>query len=123
MSLCLLTLPCLQYKEAARLVQSAIQLAPSNARYRHSLGVIHEAAEQWSSAADAFERAVEKRPNDIKVTNHANQLDGELVRLAGSIRCQYRPALGRYSHLSTTCPQNRADSLTFLAGKHLCSCS
>lgn len=59
---------CLQYKEAVQLVQSAIQLAPSNAKYRHSLGVIHEAAEQWNSAADAFERAVEKRPDDVKVT-------------------------------------------------------
>lgn len=49
------------------MVQAAIQLAPANARYRHSLGVVHEAAEQWGSAADAFERAVEKRPNDVKV--------------------------------------------------------
>lgn len=50
-------------------MQSAIQLAPSNARYRHSLGVVHEAAEQWAAAADAFQRAVDKRPNDVKVLN------------------------------------------------------
>lgn len=66
---CCLWVDCtlLQYKEAVQLVQAAIQLAPTNAKYRHSLGVVHEAAEQWSSAADAFERAVEKRPNDVKV--------------------------------------------------------
>lgn len=52
------------------MVQAAIQLAPANARYRHSLGVVHEAAEQWGSAADAFERAVEKRPNDVKARMH-----------------------------------------------------
>jgi Tfp pilus assembly protein PilF len=57
-----------QYTEAVQLVQSAIQLAPSNAKYRHSLGVIHEAAEQWTSAADAFERAVQKRPDDVRVS-------------------------------------------------------
>ena len=49
------------------MVQSAIQLAPGNARFRHSLGVVHEAAQQWTSAADAFERAVEKQPADVKV--------------------------------------------------------
>lgn len=59
----------MQYKDAVQLVRSAIQLAPSNARYRHSLGVVHEAAEQWVDAADAFQRAVEKLPNDVKVLN------------------------------------------------------
>jgi Flp pilus assembly protein TadD len=57
----------LQYKEALQLVQAAIRLVPSNGRYRHSLGVVHEAAEEWAAAAAAFERAVEKRPNDSKV--------------------------------------------------------
>lgn len=56
-----------QYKEALQLVQAAIQLAPSNARYRHSLGVVHETAQQWQLAADAFQRAVEKQPDDVKV--------------------------------------------------------
>lgn len=57
----------LQYKEALQLVQAAIRLVPSNGRYRHSLGVVHEAAEEWAAAAAAFERAVEKRPHDAKV--------------------------------------------------------
>lgn len=48
-------------------MKSAIQLAPANARYRRSLGVVHESAQQWPAAADAFERAIEKQPNDVQV--------------------------------------------------------
>lgn len=60
-------LPHAQYQEALGYVKSAIQLAPANARYRRSLGVVHESAEQWLAAADAFERAIEKQPTDKQV--------------------------------------------------------
>lgn len=56
-----------QYQEAVSLIKQAIQLAPSNARYRRSLGVVHESAQQWLAAADAFQRAIEKQPTDIQV--------------------------------------------------------
>jgi tetratricopeptide (TPR) repeat protein len=57
----------LQCDEAQRLVKAAIQLAPANARYRRSLGVVLEAAQQYDAAADAYQRAIEKRPNDMQV--------------------------------------------------------
>lgn len=59
--------PCAQYPEALGFVKAAIQLAPANARYRRSLGVVHESAQQWLAAADAFERAIEKQPTDVQV--------------------------------------------------------
>jgi Flp pilus assembly protein TadD len=49
------------------LVKAAIQLAPANARYRRSLGVVLEAAKQFELAADAYQRAIEKRPKDVQV--------------------------------------------------------
>jgi hypothetical protein len=78
-------------------VQAAIQLAPANAKYRHSLGVVHEAAEQWSSAADAFERAVEKRPNDVKVTQTWHIL---LTLQAVTASAVYRQRLSGHSLLN-----------------------
>eukprot|EP00878_Enallax_costatus_P006555 GHUV01006873.1.p1 GENE.GHUV01006873.1~~GHUV01006873.1.p1 ORF type:complete len:349 (+),score=115.70 GHUV01006873.1:588-1634(+) len=54
------------YHEALSLVKSAIQLAPANARYRRSLGVVHESAQHWLAAADAFQRAIEKQPSDLQ---------------------------------------------------------
>eukprot|EP00879_Flechtneria_rotunda_P025124 GHRR01026683.1.p1 GENE.GHRR01026683.1~~GHRR01026683.1.p1 ORF type:complete len:345 (+),score=139.83 GHRR01026683.1:1271-2305(+) len=55
-----------QYNEALLLVKAAIQLAPSNARYRRSLGLVHEAAQQWLLAADAYTYAVEKQPKSMQ---------------------------------------------------------
>lgn len=78
-------------------MQAAIQLAPANAKYRHSLGVVHEAAEQWSSAADAFERAVEKRPNDVKVTQTWHIL---LTLQAVTASAVYRQRLSGHSLLN-----------------------
>lgn len=49
------------------MVKAAVQLAPSNARFRRSLGTIHAAAQQWLAAADAFQRAIEKQPGDLQV--------------------------------------------------------
>lgn len=65
-SLCVMPLS-VQYDEALRLVKAAIQLAPANARYRRSLGIVYETAEQWPQAADAYERAIEKQPSDVLV--------------------------------------------------------
>lgn len=77
----MLFLPCVtQGQEALQLIKAAIQLAPGNARYRHSLGVAHEAAQQWSSAADAFERAVEKCPSDVKVWTQTLGFDPALFK-------------------------------------------
>ncbi|PNW83340.1 hypothetical protein CHLRE_05g247300v5 [Chlamydomonas reinhardtii] len=64
-----------QLDEALRLVSSAVQLQPRAAKYRNSLGVIHQEAGRWAEAADAFERANEKDPmNAATLMNLARAL-------------------------------------------------
>ncbi|GIM02756.1 hypothetical protein Vretimale_7601 [Volvox reticuliferus] len=53
--------------EALRLVNAAVQLVPSCAKFRNSLGVIHQTGGRWREAADAFERANEKDPMNVSV--------------------------------------------------------
>ena len=48
-------------------MSSAVQLQPRAAKYRNSLGVIHQEAGRWAEAADAFERANEKDPMNAAV--------------------------------------------------------
>ncbi|GLI63302.1 hypothetical protein VaNZ11_006209, partial [Volvox africanus] len=53
--------------EALHLVHTAVQLVPSSARFRNSLGVVHQTGGRWREAADAFERANEKDPMNVSV--------------------------------------------------------
>lgn len=57
---------CLQLTVACDHIQRAIVLDPSQPKYRHSLGVAHDVAENWQQAVDAFQRAVDKDPFNTK---------------------------------------------------------
>lgn len=41
-------------------------LDPSQPKYRHSLGVAYDVAENWQQAVDAFQRAIDKDPFNTK---------------------------------------------------------
>lgn len=43
-------------------------MAPSVAKYRRSLGIVHQELEQWKEALDAFELANDKEPLNVQVS-------------------------------------------------------
>ncbi|KXZ46140.1 hypothetical protein GPECTOR_46g209 [Gonium pectorale] len=53
--------------EAHRLITAAVQLLPSSAKFRNSLGLVLQAGGRWREAADAFERANEKDPMNVQI--------------------------------------------------------
>jgi tetratricopeptide (TPR) repeat protein len=55
-----------QYEEARALIQAAINLKPSCAKYRHSLGVACRACGKNREAVEALEWANEKDPMNIQ---------------------------------------------------------
>jgi tetratricopeptide (TPR) repeat protein len=61
----------MQGDEAISFIKQAIQLQPRNFKFRGTLGIAYEQCKRYSDAADAFERAHEKDPFDIKVRNIA----------------------------------------------------
>ena len=56
--------------------------APSSAKFRASLGVVHLHAEQWAEAVDALSRANEKEPMNVQVRQSGSC--GVLVGQSGS---------------------------------------
>lgn len=61
----------MQVDEAIGFIKQAIELHPSKSKFRGTLGIAYEQCKRYSDAADAFERAHEKDPSDIKVRNSA----------------------------------------------------
>jgi len=58
-----------QHAEAVCLARQAVQLQPSCARLRHTLGRVHEKARppRWAEAADAYSHACEKDPRNVQM--------------------------------------------------------
>ncbi len=59
--------PSTQGEEACALIKAAVNLKPSCAKFRHSLGVAYRACGRKEEAVEALEWANEKDPMNVQV--------------------------------------------------------